>query len=120
MTVMQKMGIDQNTVEGLNRILSVGCRDIPDKYGKNVTEHGCARRITCSKCKAERLFTEVPTKTVSRWETIKSDADVEKIKTDWISNGDECDACGYTGEKSLRDCIACFVNHLTEKVEVEA
>lgn len=79
MKMYEKLGIDLTTEEGFIRLFNIHCSDIPDGYGGIVRRDGGCPNLdrTCGECKAKRLFAEVPTKIVKRWETIQSDKDVE-------------------------------------------
>lgn len=118
MRMYEKLGINLNTVEGLEKIFRLQCEDIND--GHDGSKEKCKYPNSCNsckRCKAERLFAEVPTKKVKRWETIKIDGDLKKIIDEWVRNGDECEACGYTDK--IKYCIRCFQNYLCEEIEVE-
>lgn len=115
MNMMQKMGIDPNTVEGLAKLLSTPCRDIQDDIGKRCEgTYNCPiqhepNRQPCTKCMAERLLAEVPTKKryeLYDWDFLKAEVDLYKM-------------CCNKGCTELKSCTVCFAEWLMEDVEVE-
>lgn len=71
----------------------------------------------CTEAMADYLNEEIKLKTVSRWQTIKSDEDLWKMRQDFhgMCNGTRCDDCSYVGCGK----VGCFINYLFEKIEVE-
>lgn len=114
MKMYEKMGIDFNTKEGLTQFTELFCGDIPDGMRK---PDECCPLSNCWSCKIERLFADVPTKTVKRWEIYNGDfvrAQTEFnnfCKKEYAKNG--CGSCSHNlGEN-------CFANWLMEEIEME-
>lgn len=75
----EKLGIDLNTVEGIERIIDMCCNDIDDKFGGIECKYSNSNK-PCSHCMAERLFEDVPTKKVQR---IATYSDASKAWNDY-------------------------------------
>lgn len=105
MKMYEKMGLDPTTEEGLTAILTVQCTGIPDNYpkAKCVNEH-----LSCNECKARRLFAEVSTKKVERYEVYNGD--FVKAHNDFV----EYCAKNYLISPFLSD----FAVWLMEEIEV--
>ena len=118
MKVYEKMGINPNTKKGVAKLISMNCGDIPDKYGKYFIKTGqCLKKcnplgITCRNCKAKRLFAEVSTKTVKRWEIYKGD--MVKAYKEWST----AIPCPVDCPDDANDCANCFAEWLMEEIEV--
>lgn len=71
---------------------------------------------SCYKQNVNYLNKEIKVKTVSRWQIIKSDEDLKKMREDFrkICNGGKCDDCFFVG-----GTVDCFVGYLNGKIEVE-
>lgn len=85
MRFYETLGIDLTTEEGVAKLLSINCADVGDEYS-DANVHNCPKDTTCDECIAKRLFKEVKTKKVKRWETIKSDEDVKKMYERFVSS----------------------------------
>ena len=120
MRMIDKMGIDPNTEEGLCSLLDIKCKDIKDGYETYDTCKYPDGNFSCLKCKAERLLAEVPTK--KRWETIKSDDDLSAIYNSFLEfcHGKPCPDCRYRYTTSYGHKVMCFLRYLLEEIEVEA
>lgn len=107
----------EETFDLFNNTISGDCFDCPveiktfcKKINNGFNLYGCADVVK------KYLFDEVQTKTVSRWQTIKSDEGLIKMQRDYrgMCNGRGCSGCLYSS--STNDC---FVDYLSEKIEVE-
>lgn len=122
MNRMQKLGIDTNTVEGIEKLIAIECIDIGDEYGN---DHHCKycndSAISCERCKAERLLEKVPTKKVKRWETVRSDEDLKGMLNEYrlYCSCCICDNCHFKSEIKIQSEMTCFINYLCEEIKVE-
>lgn len=77
-----------------------------------------SRNVNCCDVMANYLNEEIKMKIVPRWQTIKSDEDLEKMREDFCSSvcsQRPCGNCSY----AARLVGACFANYLLEEIEVE-
>lgn len=106
----EMLGIDLNTVEGLGKCIGIKCQEIDDGINENWEKCKYPNDSNvCNRCKAERLFAEVPTMKVQRGTTY---TDFSKAYSDWLIEH---------GENSLlhKDLVM-YQNWLAEEIEVEA
>ena len=96
----EKLGIDLNTVEGLEAIIKMDCKDIKD--GRHLKCPHRIRNALCERCIAERLLEEIPSKKVPRGCTY---TDFKKAWCDFVND------VGSGGG---------FVDWLSAEIEVEA
>ena len=113
MKLYERMGIDPNTVDGITEILGLRCDVIEKSTSKTCNKY----RGNCPRCKAERLFAEVPTKKVPRMETIHTVEELEnagKIFEETICL--DCKGCRYN--EPVTNTYECFIKYLSEEIEV--
>lgn len=100
-----------------NKIISGDCDGCPIKpFCERINEN---ENYSCLEAARKYLFDEVPKKTVSRWQTIKSDEDFIKLYRgqDMGCVGHSCSGCPYSAAVSGYD--DCVMAYFLEKIEGE-